>query len=104
MGQDNVGASFVMNIDTVSNEDARAILFNINRIQENVIDHTLSIAKLRHLFKSNPSFGSFEEAFPWCPGGLTMLFLMINVKKTLFAKFYPDLEYGASNFDQIFKQ
>lgn len=95
--------AFAINSNTMSNEDARVVLFNIARIQENVVDYTFSVENLWHLLESDPRFGSYELKFPRRPVALTMLISMIKMKKTLFTKLFPDQYYGSWNHDEIFK-
>ena len=63
--------AFAIDCETVPDVEATVILFNSNLIQENLIGRTLNLAELWHLFESDN--GYFEEAFPWCAPGSTML-------------------------------
>jgi hypothetical protein len=89
---------------TVTNYKARAILFNINRIQFNLIEKTLDGVERWCLFKLDPNFSPFEEKFPGCKAGFTVMLSVAYLKKKLFTKLYPDVEYGVSIMDKIIDQ
>jgi hypothetical protein len=96
--------AFSCGYETVTVEKASAILFNINRIQLNIIEGKLDGAELWRLFELDPKFGPWEETFPRCKPGFTMMLGVIFLKKKLFAKVYPDIEYGVSILDEILKK
>jgi hypothetical protein len=96
--------AFACGYETVTDDKATAILLNINRIQFNLIEKTLDGAKLWHLFELDPNFGPFEEKFPGCKPGFTMMLSVAFLKKKLFPKLYPDIEYGVSVMDKILDQ
>ena len=91
--------AFACGHETVDHDKAHAIVCNITRIQENLTERTLVWPEVWHLFESDPNFGHWEEMFPWVPPGFSMLMLMTWLKKKLFAKLHPDIEYVGSIMD-----
>jgi hypothetical protein len=91
--------AFACGCETVDDDKANAIIFNINRIQENMMARSLDWTDFWRLFESDPNFGPHEEAFHWIPPGFSMLMLMAWLKKKLFTKLHPDVEYGGSIMD-----
>lgn len=91
--------AFACGCETVDHDKAHAIVCNINRIQENLMARILVWTDVWHLFESDPNFGHWEEAFPWVPPGFSMLMSMTWLKKKLFAKLHPDIEYAGSIMD-----
>jgi hypothetical protein len=90
---------FQCGYETVSDEKAQELLSNINLIQINLINKTLSGPELWRLFEEDPDFGPHQEPEAWMMPGFSMNHTMTEVKKALFARLYPGVDYCTSDIN-----
>jgi hypothetical protein len=91
--------AFQCGYETCTDQKAREVLSNISLVQKNLISKTLSGAELWGLFELDPEYGPHEEDEPWQMPGYSMNETMLTLKKSLFERLYPGVDYESSDIN-----
>jgi hypothetical protein len=95
--KDKLHDALTCGIETCTDQKAREVLSNIDLIQKNLICKTLSGAELWRVFELDPEYGPHEEDEPWQMPGYSMYATMLTIKKELFERLYPGVDYFSTD-------
>jgi hypothetical protein len=90
---------FKCGYETVSDQKAKELLSNIDLIQKNYMNNTLSATELWRLFELDPNYGPWVEEEEWMMPGYSMNVAVITIKKSLHARLYPGAVYETTDIN-----